>query len=276
MAIQLIVTDLDGTFLSDFYNVSEKNIRAVRAAKEKGVIISACTTRNWAMAKGIVRWGELNGAAACCNGASYMRVKDGFVLDRHCLPQDSIEALVKISLEYGGKVALYSHEQTLMEPNTAPKHYIWIREEWNKHPLPQRIPVTKCESIEEMVILGQEDTELIEVFSRDGNPMPEEWKQSVLALGQFYIAEPNRGCYHVTFGKASKLNAAKTLAKNLGLDAAQVMCLGDAYSDSEMIQWAGIGVAMGNAEEGIKPLADFVSKKNNEDGFAYALEKFVL
>ena len=126
------------------------------------------------------------------------------------------------------------------------------------------------------MILGQEDTELIEVFSRDGNPMPEEWKQSVLALGQFYIAEPNRGCYHVTFGKASKLNAAKTLAKKLGLDAAQVMCLGDAYSDSEMIQWAGIGVAMGNAEEGIKPLADFVSKKNNEDGFAYALEKFVL
>ena len=111
----LYMTDLDGTFLSDFYNVSEKNIRAVRAAKEKGVIISACTTRNWAMAKGIVRWGELNGAAACCNGASYMRVKDGFVLDRHCLPQDSIEALVKISLEYGGKVALYSHEQTLME-----------------------------------------------------------------------------------------------------------------------------------------------------------------
>ena len=80
----------------------------------------------------------------------------------------------------------------------------------------------------------------------------------------------------MTFGKASKLNAAKTLAKNLGLDEAQVMCLGDAYSDSEMIQWAGIGVAMGNAEEGIKPLADFVSKKNNEDGFAYALEKFVL
>ena len=47
MAIKLIVTDLDGTFLSDFYQVSEKNIKAVRAAKEKGVMISACTTRNW-------------------------------------------------------------------------------------------------------------------------------------------------------------------------------------------------------------------------------------
>ena len=73
MAIKLIVTDLDGTFLSDFYQVSEKNIKAVRAAKEKGVMISACTTRNWAMAKGVVRWGELNGLAACCNGASFVR-----------------------------------------------------------------------------------------------------------------------------------------------------------------------------------------------------------
>ena len=36
------------------------------------------------------------------------------------------------------------------------------------------------------------------------------------------------------------------------------------------------GVAMGNAEEGIKPLADFVSKRNDENGFAYALEKYVL
>ena len=72
------------------------------------------------------------------------------------------------------------------------------------------------------------------------------------------------------------IKAAQALARQLRLQPEEVMCLGDAYSDSEMIQWAGIGVAMGNAEEGIKPLADFVSKRNDENGFAYALEKFVL
>lgn len=276
MAIKLIVTDLDGTFLSDFYTVSEENIRAVRAARDKGIVVSACTTRNWAMAKGVIRWGELNGVAACCNGASFVRVDDGFIINRHCLPQGSIDALVHLSLEYGAKVALYSHEQTLMEPTTSPMHYLMIREDWFNHIPPLRIPVTKCETIEELIILGREDTELIEVFSKDGKPLPEEWAKRVHALGDFHIAVPNEGCYHVTFHSASKLRAAQGLARQLRLDASEVMCLGDAYSDSEMIQWAGVGVAMGNAEEGVKPLADFVSKKNHENGFAYALEKYVL
>ena len=78
----------------------------------------------------------------------------------------------------------------------------------------------------------------------------------------------------MTFGKASKLNAAKTLAKKLGLDAAQVMCLGDAYSDSEMIQWAGIGVAMGNAAADVQAAADWVTTSVDEDGILNALKKF--
>mgnify|MGYP000857914250 CR=1 FL=1 len=258
MAIKLIVTDLDGTFLSDFYQVSEKNIKAVRAAKEKGVMISACTTRNWAMAKGVVRWGELNGLAACCNGASFVRVEDGFVINRHCLPRRSLEGLVRISLEYEAKIALYSHEQTLMEPTTSPMHYLMIREDWPNHIPPLRIPVTKCDTIDEMVILGREDTQLLEVFSKDGKPLPAEWAERIHAQGNFHIAEPNQGCYHVSFAGASKLKAAQALARQLRLKPEEVMCLGDAYSDSEMIQWAGVGVAMGNAEEGIKPLADFV------------------
>lgn len=75
---------------------------------------------------------------------------------------------------------------------------------------------------------------------------------------------------------ASKLQAAQNLAKALGLDSSQVMCLGDTYNDSEMIRWAGIGVAMGNAEEGVKAEADFVAKSNHENGFAQAIERFVL
>ncbi|MFR4008049.1 MAG: hypothetical protein ACLT0Y_01125 [Christensenellales bacterium] len=76
--------------MSDFYNVAKKYGQCARQGK-------GCDHQRLHHAKlgdgsGVVRWGELNGAAACCNGASYVRVKDGFVLDRHCLPQDSIEA----------------------------------------------------------------------------------------------------------------------------------------------------------------------------------------
>ena len=69
---------------------------------------------------------------------------------------------------------------------------------------------------------------------------------------------------------ASKLQAAQALARTMGLNASQVMCLGDTTT-TEMIRWAGIGVAMGNAEKGVKADADYVAKDNNEHGFAQAV-----
>ena len=124
------------------------------------------------------------------------------------------------------KRQLYSHEQTLMEPSTSPMHYLMIREDWANHIPPLRIPVTKCDTIEEMVILGREDTQLLEVFSKDGKPLPAEWAERIHAQGNFHIAEPNQGCYHVSFAGASKLKAAQALARQLRLQPEEVMCLG--------------------------------------------------
>lgn len=52
--------------------------------------------------------------------------------------------------------------------------------------------------------------------------------------------------------------------------------MGDAGNDEHMIRYAGLGVAMGNAFEEIKAVADFVTKSNNEDGVAYVIDQFVL
>ena len=74
----------------------------------------------------------------------------------------------------------------------------------------------------------------------------------------------------------TKTGVCTILPWTMGLNASQVMCLGDTYNDREMIRWAGIGVAMGNAEKGVKADADYVAKDNNEHGFAQAVGRFVL
>ena len=127
-----------------------------------------------------------------------------------------------------------------------------------------------------MLARGQDRVEMVEIVGRDGEQMPEDWVEKLRQEGIVYVANQNKGVYHLTMRCASKLQAAQKLANNLGLQAEQVMCLGDTYNDSEMIQWAGIGVAMGNAEPGVKTIADYVAKPNNKNGFAQALEQFVL
>ena len=66
------------------------------------------------------------------------------------------------------------------------------------------------------------------------------------------------------------------LARHLGLAPAQVMAVGDSGNDRTMVQLAGLGVAMGNATEDIRRVADAITADNNHDGVAEAIEKYVL
>ncbi len=75
---------------------------------------------------------------------------------------------------------------------------------------------------------------------------------------------------------ASKGAMLRHLLKMLKVDAANVMAVGDAENDIEMIQLAGVGVAMGQAAQDVKDAADYVTASNDADGVAEALERFVL
>ena len=56
----------------------------------------------------------------------------------------------------------------------------------------------------------------------------------------------------------------------------QLIAFGDGFNDKSMIEYAGMGVAMGNAQQPVKDAADFVTLTNDEDGVAFAIEKFCL
>lgn len=65
------------------------------------------------------------------------------------------------------------------------------------------------------------------------------------------------------------------LGKMLGIDAEEIIAIGDSYNDITMIQAAGLGVAMGNAVEAVKEIANYVTEDNEHDGVATVVEKFI-
>ena len=73
----------------------------------------------------------------------------------------------------------------------------------------------------------------------------------------------------------NKGNALAGSLPKIGIDASEVIAFGDAQNDISMLEWAGIGVAMGNATDAAKAAADEVTASNNEDGIALALDKFL-
>ena len=67
----------------------------------------------------------------------------------------------------------------------------------------------------------------------------------------------------------------KALGEHLGIQREEIICIGDAGNDLDMIEYAGLGVAMGNAFEEVKAAADYITGSNEEDGVAQVIEKFV-
>lgn len=96
-------------------------------------------------------------------------------------------------------------------------------------------------------------------------------------FGDEVCVSSSKVCFvECTAPKANKGLALKFLAEYLGLKADNVMAIGDAYNDLEMIKYAGIGVAVSNAPADVQKVADFISLSHSENGVAHAIEKFVL
>ncbi|MDD2415007.1 MAG: HAD hydrolase family protein, partial [Eubacteriaceae bacterium] len=75
---------------------------------------------------------------------------------------------------------------------------------------------------------------------------------------------------------ANKGDGLFHLCEELGLDRRQVMAMGDSNNDLDMLKFAGLAVAMGNAEERVKRISDFVTTTNDDLGVVKALKQFVL
>ena len=72
-----------------------------------------------------------------------------------------------------------------------------------------------------------------------------------------------------------KANRLEFLLKHLGLKREELMVCGDGYNDLSMIEYAGLGVAMSNAQNVVKEAADYITLSNEEDGVAAAVKKFI-
>ena len=73
--------------------------------------------------------------------------------------------------------------------------------------------------------------------------------------------------------KATSLNR---MLESIGLTREDAICCGDGFNDISMIQYAGLGVAMGNAQPAVKEAADYITATNDEDGLVQVIDRFIL
>ncbi len=265
--IKLIAIDLDGTLLRSDHTISEENFQAIQKAKDHGIKIVLASGRPPCS---IIRYAEelkLNSNDdyfISFNGAMVSEAKSKKIVEYFSIKGSDYKQLYKLGVEYGFEPYTFDADYCI-----ATKDYYWVQMEHEVNDIGIKI----LENIDDM----PNDEVLSKVmYSSDEDFMDENIaKIPDNIYDKYTVVRSSPNFLEFLNKRANKGSAVKVLADKLGINRNDIMCMGDRGNDIHMLKYAGIGVAMGNASEETKEAADFVTLSNEENGVAFAINKFI-
>lgn len=266
--IRLIVMDMDGTLLNPEQRISAGNMAALKEAREQGIRLAICSGRLAGDISHFVIKELADCAVLSLNGAYCMRRPMEDVFANHTFAKETLKECVEILSEAGIPFGCFAQNRlVLFTENT--KMEMWYS--GSNSPLAPQV-LYGAEGIER---IGSANVNKLLCYSPDRSRLRAAYERlsGVQGLEITSSWEQNYELMPCGIGKG---NAVRELARYLGLEASQVMAIGDYDNDASMIAYAGLGVAMGNATKTLLEKADFVTKTNAEDGVAYAVRRFAL
>ncbi|WP_448599243.1 Cof-type HAD-IIB family hydrolase [Thermoleptolyngbya sp.] len=270
-AIRLLVVDLDGTVVGASNQISARVKQAVQAVQAQGVPVAIATGRMYQSAR---RFHADLGSTLPLMSYQGALIKDPAddTLHRHWhLPkvyaQQLLEFYEQPSVREEVSVHFYIDDQLYVREITAETEAYAARS--NIEPIAVGDLRTLLDADLTKILAQSSNVELID-------NLLSKLRQRYTSA-ELYLTKSVDIFLEATHPDVNKGNAVRYLAENiLGLRADQVMAIGDNFNDFEMLQYAGIGVAMGNAPEGVRAIANWVAPSVEEDGAAIAIEKFIL
>lgn len=268
--IKLIAIDLDGTLLTDDKKISDKNKTVLTQAKEQGVKVVICTGRPLFAIEPYLDRLELRDEgdySITFNGSSVQKNDTGETLLAHSLSFDEVSRVANEMVSLNLPLDIISVD-TVIHLETAKEPYTSIYESMN--PL-LKVEHATLDTLDKnrlfnKMVVAVETSYLDEKLAQ----LPKE------LLEEFNIMKSRDNLLEIIHKEASKAAGIDELANYLGIKQSEVMAIGDEENDFSMIEYAGLGVVMENGSQGVKDIAKFVTKSNQEDGVAHAVEKFVL
>jgi Cof subfamily protein (haloacid dehalogenase superfamily) len=262
--IRLFLADVDGTLVTQDKVLTEDAIGAVRSLRRAGVLFALTSGRPPRGMEMLLEPLQIDTPIAAFNGG-LMVDKDLAVLEERALPKDLVLPVVDHMKSFHLDVWLYRGADWYVPDPKAP-HV--DREAWTVKFKP-RVRKT-FDGLTDGVI------KLVGV-SDDHGAIDKAAEAAVKKFGDHVTAAASQPYYlDVTHPQANKGEVARYLARRYSLEPEEIATIGDQPNDILMFDHSGLSIAMGNADPEAKEAADKISRSNADEGFAYAVEHFVL
>lgn len=267
MSYKVIVLDIDGTLVNSKKKITKKTFDVLTKVQNEGKVVVIASGRP---PQGVMPYAkklgfdQRGGYILSYNGGRITQVESGETIYNKCFPNEYLPEICEIIKDYSVTINTYENDTIVTSGNinrysSAEADIIGLEtnfvEDFASY---VNFKVNKC------LLSGEpEDIKKLEKILKKKY----EGKIDVYRSEDFFLELVPLG--------VNKARSIEFLLKSLGFTRERCIACGDGYNDLTMIEYAGLGVAMGNANDDIKAAADFVTLTNDEDGVAYAIERFV-
>ena len=266
--VRLIATDMDGTLLRSDQTISRRTLAAIRAADDAGIVVMAATGRGWRSAVPLLEVAPQITTAVCSNGALVRDLAGQTNTDVFAFPAATVRPLVEsvvstvpdagLAWELAAGDFGFDEVYAQLRPDVADDHPDHVSE---RPPVDDDAPAT----------------DMLKLLVRH----PQMDEAALLAVLEPVVPPDVLATYsgidtvEITGAGVHKASALAVVCERLGIAPSEVVAIGDNRNDTEMLRWAGRGVAMGNALPAVVAVADDQTGHHMDDGVAEVIEGVV-
>lgn len=271
MNYQILALDLDGTLTNSKKEISRPTLEALIHIQEQGkkvVLASGRPTQGVLPLAGQLNLDCYGSYILSFNGGRITDCRSREVIYNKTLPMDIVAPLFNIVDKYRGQgVDIVGYTSDMLLSGGSTNRYSELESHINHMPIKSvdDFPSHITAPVNKFLVTGEPDV-IQEVKA--------EVADSFRSYLYIYLSDPF--FLEIMPPGIDKAHSLLRLLTSIGLTADEMVCCGDGYNDVTMIETAGLGVAMANAQPLVLEKADYITKSNDEDGVLHVIEKFMM
>lgn len=262
--VALVISDVDGTLLDENKQLSASAPGAVQRLYAAGIRFTIASARPPRMVRSLISQLAVREPFACFNGALIIS-PDETVLHKVSMAPSDAQAVADRIISHGFDLWIWTDNDWFVTSRNSP-HVVHHEKEMGR----------------EANLLSTHDVRQFDVLKlvgvSDNHAAVAAAETEMKGMGLASISATRSSPYYldVTAADANKGAVVLAISELLHIPTEQILTIGDMITDTLMFRKSGLSIAMGNAFPDVKAQATFVTKSNEEDGFSYAMDHFVL